>query len=557
MRNINKIFFKRFIAKEKFLYFIVMLLLIGKTIIDIFVPKVYQLLIDKAIPAKNINYIANYLLLLLLFFLIVFLLGVLQDYILSLISENIGYSLRTYLNNKITKLNFSFFDKNDISDLLSKYDNEIEIITFNYGYIFIRVFGYIISFISSSIMICLISWKIYIMFIPIMILYVICNIIFGKKVKALAEKNMDANKDSIGVVTENCNNVLLTKALNSYDYINNKFSMVYRRQYKLKINLEIVNSIYVCSSSFLINLFLIIVWGVGGIGVVYNNMTIGVLVTLTNYIGMLAGPMDFFCSFNNGFQKTTKAVERLMELFNYEEENTEGKEIKNKIKEIRFEHVDFGYYSENKFLEDINCSFTVGNMIGIVGLSGSGKSSFAKLLIRLYKAQKGKITINGLNMNDLKLKDIRSKITIIFQDSLFYNDTILENLKVANSVDIIQIKELLRRLDLFEEISSKPDKLNTVLSYGSTNISGGQKKRLDIIRTLLQESDVIIFDETTMSLDIERRKLLFELLNEMKKEKILLFITHNLNEIEYFDEVYLVKEHTLKVIDKNEVFSLQ
>lgn len=161
---------------------------------------------------------------------------------------------------------------------------------------------------------------------------------------------------------------------------------------------------------------------------------------------------------------------------------------------------------------------------------------------------KGTISIDGEKIQDISINSLRNRIAFVAQDSLFFRGSILENLKMGNVVDNTKLIEYSKLLDLYDEIVCLPKKWDTELNAGTSNLSGGQKKRLDVLRALMKESDIIIFDESTASIDIERRKRLFEILDKIKQEKIIIFITHNIEECVYCDQIYAVKNRSVQQI---------
>lgn len=220
----------------------------------------------------------------------------------------------------------------------------------------------------------------------------------------------------------------------------------------------------------------------------------------------------------------------------------------NNIEKVDFHDVSFRYRKDVPVLDNVNIQLRKGTIVGFIGGSGCGKSSLVKMLLRLYAPYKGTISIDGEKIQDISINSLRNRIAFVAQDSLFFRGSILENLKMGNVVDNTKLIEYSKLLDLYDEIVCLPKKWDTELNAGTSNLSGGQKKRLDVLRALMKESDIIIFDESTASIDIERRKRLFEILDKIKQEKIIIFITHNIEECVYCDQIYAVKNRSVQQI---------
>ena len=166
-------------------------------------------------------------------------------------------------------------------------------------------------------------------------------------------------------------------------------------------------------------------------------------------------------------------------------------------------------------------------------------------MLKLYQPENGDILINDKNIMVYSAESVRKRITFVAQDSLFFSDTIINNIKLGEEIGDKKIKLLAKKIDMIAEVEGMPEKWETHINIGGSNLSGGQKKRIDIIRALSRESDVMIFDESTASIDCNRRKKLFDLLSEIKSEKIIVFITHNVEEYANFDDIYMIENKTV------------
>lgn len=513
------------------------------------IPLTSRELLDNAFPNRNMQLFTTMVIVMLSCYFMVAVLNVLKDYLLAHIAESISLKLRTQLNSKISVMKYSYFDKHNLSEVLSKYNKEVDTVKENCGYMLVKTLSNVVTFILASAMIIILDWRIMVVSMALLFLYILNNRYWGKKVKALAEKSMECNEEAIGSLTENYRNVLITKLYSAYEYVNEKFHANYTKQYNTQMNLEVVYSVNINSGGLLIYLLADLIWLIGGFGIINGVLTIGTVTALINYQGMLISPMAFFSEFNNSYQGTVIALKRLYSVLCFEEENNEGTVIRsNNIEKVDFHDVSFRYRKDVPVLDNVNIQLRKGTIVGFIGGSGCGKSSLVKMLLRLYAPYKGTISIDGEKIQDISINSLRNRIAFVAQDSLFFRGSILENLKMGNVVDNTKLIEYSKLLDLYDEIVCLPKKWDTELNAGTSNLSGGQKKRLDVLRALMKESDIIIFDESTASIDIERRKRLFEILDKIKQEKIIIFITHNIEECVYCDQIYAVKNRSVQQI---------
>lgn len=549
MNKVYKHFLKNYVFIQKKYFVLVCFITVLQSVVSMCIPLTSRELLDNAFPNRNMQLFTTMVIVMLSCYFMVAVLNVLKDYLLAHIAESISLKLRTQLNSKISVMKYSYFDEHNLSEVLSKYNKEVDTVKENCGYMLVKTLSNVVTFILASAMIIVLDWRIMVVSMVLLFLYILNNQYWGKKVKALAEKSMECNEEAIGSLTENYRNVLITKLYSAYEYVNEKFHANYAKQYNTQMNLEVVYSVNINSGGLLIYLLAGLIWLIGGFGIINGVLTIGTVTALINYQGMLISPMAFFSEFNNSYQGTVIALKRLYSVLYFEEENNEGTAIRsNNIEKVEFHDVSFRYRKDVPVLDHVNIQLRKGNIVGFIGGSGCGKSSLVKMLLRLYSPYKGTISIDGEKIQDISINSLRNRIAFVAQDSLFFRGSILENLKMGNVVDNTKLIEYSKLLDLYDEIVRLPKKWDTELNAGTSNLSGGQKKRLDVLRALVKESDIIIFDESTASIDIERRKRLFEILDKIKQEKIIIFITHNIEECVYCDQIYAVKNQSVQQI---------
>lgn len=550
MNKIYKHFLKNYVFTQKKYFILVCCVTVLQSFLSMCIPLTSRELLDNAFPNRNMSLFIQMVAAMLACYFIVAGLNVSKDYLLAKIAETISLKLRMQLNNKISVMKYSYFDEHNLSEVLSKYNKEVDTVKENCGYMLVKTLSNVVTFIMASAMIIIMDWRIMVISILLLLVYIVNNRYWGKKVKKLAEKSMECNEQAIGSLTENYRNVLITKLYSAYAYVNEKFHENYVKQYNTQMNLEVVYSVNINSGGLLIYILAGLIWLIGGFGIIEGTLTIGTVTALINYQGMLVSPMAFFSEFNNSYQGTVIALKRLYSVLWFEEENNEGDELgPDKIEEISFSNVSFQYTENVPVLDDINVKLKRGEIIGFIGGSGCGKSSLVKMLLRLYTPYKGTIWIDDEKIQDIAIDSLRNRIAFVAQDSLFFKGSILDNLKMGKALNNAKLIEYSKLLDLYDEIVRLPQKWDTELNAGTSNLSGGQKKRLDVLRALLKESDVIIFDESTASIDIERRKRLFEILNRIKHDKIIIFITHNIEECEHCDQIYSVKNRKVQPIE--------
>lgn len=555
MDKVYKYFLKKYILEQKIYFAFVLVTVIAQSIITMCIPLTYQYMLDVVFPKGEVKKFWIVISIMFGCYMTVVVFNVLKDFFLARIAENISMDIRMDLNRKLSTMKYSYYDDHSLNEIVSKYSREVETIKENCGYMLVKTLSNGITFFMATIMIIKIEWRIMVVTAILLMLYLLNNRFWGARVKRLAERSMEKNEEAIGALSENYKNVLITKLYAAYDVVSEKFERIYMKQYKAQMALELTYSININSGGLLNYLLSLAIWVIGGIGVFAGNLTIGTVTALINYQSMLVSPLTFFAEFNNSYQGTMIAMKRLLQVLLYEEETEEGEQLEETIKKIEFSNTAFKYLKSDEIIKDVNIKLEKGNIYGFIGGSGCGKSTVVKLLLGLYMPADGTIYINDKAVQGISLASLRSRIGFVAQDSLFYQGTIMENLRMGKEVEKSKVIELSKLLDVYSDVMKLPEEWETQLNSGTSNLSGGQKKRLDVLRALLRESDVLIFDESTASIDLERRKRLFDILQKEKHDKIIVCITHNIEECSQFDYIFGVKDKSVYRVERDNLAS--
>lgn len=555
MGKAYKYFLKKYILEQKIYFVFVLVTVIAQSIITMCIPLTYQYMLDVVFPKGEVKKFWIVISIMFGCYMTVVVFNVLKDFFLARIAENISMDIRMDLNRKLSTMKYSYYDDHSLNEIVSKYSREVETIKENCGYMLVKTLSNSITFLMATIMIIKIEWRIMVVTAILLMLYLLNNRFWGARVKRLAERSMEKNEEAIGALSENYKNVLITKLYAAYDVVSEKFERIYMKQYKAQMALELTYSININSGGLLNYLLSLAIWVIGGMGVSVGNLTIGTVTALINYQSMLVSPLTFFAEFNNSYQGTMIAMKRLLQVLLYEEETEEGEQLEETIKKIEFSNTAFKYLKSDEIIKDVNIKLEKGNIYGFIGGSGCGKSTVVKLLLGLYMPADGTIYINDKAVQGISLASLRSRIGFVAQDSLFYQGTIMENLGMGKEIEKSKVIELSKLLDVYSDVMKLPEKWETQLNSGTSNLSGGQKKRLDVLRALLRESDVLIFDESTASIDLERRKRLFDILQKEKHDKIIVCITHNIEECSQFDYIFGVKDKSVYRVERDNLAS--
>jgi ATP-binding cassette subfamily B protein len=272
-------------------------------------------------------------------------------------------------------------------------------------------------------------------------------------------------------------------------------------------------------------------WSVGGYLVYRGEMTIGVLVRNTGFIALLYGPMQWFAQVNNWFSRAIAGAERVFEVIDTEKEPyLRSSKAVPIVGEVVFENVRFGYDKSNPVLKGMNFTAKPGDMIGLVGKSGAGKSTTINLLCRFYEPDSGVISIDGMDYRDMSLQAMRSQVGIVLQEPFLFNGSVGDNIAYGKpGATLEEIMRAAKAANAHNFILSKPDGYDTMVGERGSKLSGGERQRVSIARAILHDPRILILDEATSSVDVETEKQIQEAIGRLIAGRTTFAIAHRLS----------------------------
>lgn len=295
-------------------------------------------------------------------------------------------------------------------------------------------------------------------------------------------------------------------------------------------------------------------WGLGGWYVLQDRLSLGEFIQINALLVMVYGPMQWFAQVNNWFSRAMAGAERVFEVLDTTPEVDPRSTIEHPIRgEVEFDDVRFGYDKSNPVIKGMSFTAKPGEMIGLVGRSGAGKSSTINLICRFYEPDQGVIRVDGIDVRDITLNSYRSQIGIVLQEPFLFDGTIGENIAYGKpNASMDEIMTAARAANAHDFIVGKPDGYDTIVGERGTHLSGGEKQRISIARAILHNPRILILDEATSSVDVETERQIQEAIGRLVEGRTTFAIAHRLSTLRNADRLIVLDRGEIAEIGTHE-----
>lgn len=481
---------------------------------------------------------------------------VLGEYILNIVSINFIYTLRKKISYHLFRLKLNFFNEKNEATLSSEILNFTEEIKNNFKNALVSSVSIFVS-LCSIIILFLISLKLTLVLISTLLVMILIISPITSISSKIYNKNQEQITSIVGYLSHILKEIKLVKSSVCENYEDKNFDNLNKESKNLNIKLSKINSIIqpIITTMFITSIFIIFVFG--GRLVAKNEITIGTLISFCLYIFQMLTPLLNLGNFINTIKNLNNLSKNICEIFEQEKElleDTKNKDVSLDGK-ILFNNISFKYSDKKDYiLRDFNLSIDRRKTIAIVGPSGSGKTTILNLLERFYDVNLGNITINDIDIKNISLKNLRNRISYVFQTNSFVKGTILDNLLYGldKNISIDEINTALKKSSLYDFIYSLEKNVNEKINENGKNFSVGQLQRLMIAKSLLKKSDILLFDEITSSLDSESEAIIKESIENIKGEKTIIIVAHRLSTVKNADEIIFLEKGKITGIGNHE-----
>lgn len=470
---------------------------------------------------------------------------------LAPIRNGVVKDLRNDLFYKVLILPLSYYSNKRKGDLITRVTADVQEVEWSIMSSLEMIFRDPIAIIFYLLALVIINPTLTLFVITLLPLsaYIIGKI--GRKLKSISEKSQKQLGKLLSIIEETIAGLRIIKAFNAIENSNKNFQEDNQRYSRLMIGLYRKRDLASPLSEFLSVIVLVAVLWFGGQLVLNDNYNLDAAVFIT-YLGIFSQiipPSKAISTAYYNLQKGNASLDRIQEVLTADEVIYEKSDAITKLefnKEIRYEKVSFAYEKKN-VLNEVSCTIHKGKTIAVVGASGSGKSTFVDLIPRFFDCKEGVVFIDDIPIQDLKINDLRSLSSIVTQETILFNDSVLNNIALGienvSELDVINASKVANAHDFIMEMSNG---YQTNIGDRGLKLSGGQRQRISIARAVLKNAPILILDEATSELDTASEILLTEALNNLMKDRTCIIIAHRVSSIQHADEIMVFEKGKIK-----------
>ena len=471
--------------------------------------------------------------------------GYCKEFTFDTLSSKIGAQMRKDLFDHIQSLSIGYFEDMNTGELMARVKDDIDKIWNALGYVGMLV-------IEVSIHVCMVlycmftlNWKLACMPLVVMILCGVVAIVMERKLDQIYEDISEENAVLTTVAEENLAGVRTVKAFAREKHEIQKFLSHNSRYYELNISQSKTLVKYYPFFQFVGKALPVMSTILGGIFVMNGEMTLGALVAFVEYSRNCTWPMEMLGWLTNDVSSAAASYKKIRKIYSEQatiRENEAPVELQRVEGAIGFSHVSFSLEGK-QILQDISFTVPAGGTLGIMGATGSGKSSIINLLQRFYDVQEGEVTLDGVDVRKMNLQQLRSSVSVVLQDVFLFSDTIEENIKMGQR-KVLPIEEVRLAAEHAQArgfIEKMDEQYDTVIGERGVGLSGGQKQRISIARALAKHSPILVLDDSTSALDMETEHEIQKMLNRLTGTTKIV-IAHRISAVRHADEIIYLDE---------------
>ena len=538
----------KYIAHYWYAYLFAIACMAAAIVLDMLYPVITKSIVDDVIIKGQTELLGGLLFMIVLIGAGRSLGGYLKEFTFDVVSVKIAAKLRKDLFAHIEGLSMDYFDDTNTGELMARVKDDIDAVWNSLGYVGMLIIEVAIHI--SMVLYCMFSlnWKLAFLPLGVMVLMGAVAIFMERRLDKIYEAISEENAQLTTIAEENLAGVRTVKAFAREKFEIQKFLSHNRQYYDLNMQQARVLVRFYPMFQFIGKLLPVAMVIIGGIQVIHGEMTLGSLVAFSEYCRNIVWPMEMLGWLTNDLSSAVASCKKINKIYKQESSIKEQEQpvvLKQVEGDISFEHVSFSR-GDQKILEDVSFSLAHGNTLGVMGATGAGKTSMVNLLMRFFDVGAGSVKLDGVDVRELSLGQLRSSIGTVMQDVFLFSDTISENIRMGqretvDSPAMVHAASLARAKGFIEAM---PEAYETIIGERGVGLSGGQKQRISIARAIAKQNPVLILDDSTSALDMETEYEIQKSLESLEATKII--IAHRISAVRRADEIIFLEDGRIK-----------
>lgn len=469
-----------------------------------------------------------------------------RQYFAQWTASKVLFDIREKLYMHLQKLGLRYYSNKKTGEVISRVINDVEqtkdfVVT---GLMNVWIdFSTII--ITAAIMFSM-DWKLTIVSLLMFPFYAISIKYFFGNLRKLTRQRSQALAEVQGYLHERVQGVAVIKSFAIEDHEKTLFHKTNSHFLSKALKHTSWNAKAFAVVNTITDISPLLVIGYASIEVILGHLTIGTMVAFTGYIERLYNPLRRLVNSSTTLTQSIASMDRVFDLFDEEydiQDKPNAVTIEKAKGDITFEHVSFSYEEDGRnVLKDIHLEIKEGQTVAFVGMSGGGKSTLVSLIPRFYDVSKGRILLDGMDIRNIRQRDLRKQIGMVLQDNILFSDTVKENILIGKpDATDEEVVRAAKAANAYDFITKLPQGFDTQVGERGVKLSGGQKQRIAIARVFLKNPSILILDEATSALDLESEHLIQEALDKLAKDRATLIVAHRLSTITHADRIVLIE----------------
>ncbi len=467
------------------------------------------------------------------------------------LGTSLSMTLRQKLYYKVQALSLSFINNRKPGELLNRVSRDTRMVRDFMEEVFGGMFSTLITMVVSLVVMFTISWEMTLMSLAFVAIVFAVTRMFWHHIHTIFHKQWLKSDDLASSLQDIISGMRVVKSFGKEEREAERFRKKTADFAEISKKNETFWAVFFPILTFLLGAGSYIAVYFGGMDVLNGDMTLGELVQFIAYCGYLFGPLNWMTHMPRMVMQMVTSMNRIYDVLDekpviLDTEDSRAFPIEGAF---TFENVSFGYHTYEPVLEDINFSVKPGEMIGLVGASGTGKSTLINLIMRLYDVDQGKITIDGVDIRKMKTESLHSQIGVVLQETFLFSGSILANIRFARpEATMAEVIQAAKAANAHDFICKTPDGYNTYVGEHGYNLSGGERQRIAIARAILNNPRLLILDEATSALDTESEFLIQQALDRLVKGRTTFAIAHRLSTLRNADRLVVIDKHGIAEI---------